>query len=141
MTTHTTCAWRGLVGVAIATVAVMVSSANRAEAACGDYIHYPSATAPTDTPTNNPGVADSHAPDGADLPPQPCHGPNCSRKPSAPVTPIAPATPSPNDGKVCGIIPILTGDSTPAEGSRSPADGRFATLQRPNPIFHPPRAG
>lgn len=130
-------------GIAFATAMAILFSASRADASCGDYIHYGTIASTRDQAepsAMNHAVEQLRLVGEAATPKKPCNGPNCSHRPSIPVTPTAPPPTSPTLGKNWGLLSIP--GIFPAEGrfGESHSRSRVATIERPNSIFHPPRA-
>lgn len=98
----------------------------RARAECGDYVHIPNGTQAAD-----------HQGDPAPGP-KPCHGPNCSKAPAAPVTPLPAPAPTPPEAKACpaGLRDVGDGQSS----WRLPPATAGRPTQLPSSVFHPPRA-
>ena len=122
------------VGVAIAIIVAMAYSPDRAEAACGDYVHIATDKPVELLPPSFPVLIE------VDSPRQPCHGPNCSRKPSRPVPPLsAPVTESSPDKELAvpGSIDIdLDLGMERCFGSEL----SVCPISQPNSVFHPPRS-
>ena len=73
-----------------------------------------------------------------DRPKPPCHGPGCSNQPSTPFAPPTAPTSHFTDVKAC-----LVGAGDPdVDGSHgvAPPASDLDPVDRPAPIFHPPRA-
>ena len=75
---------------------IVLFPASRVKASCGDYLL---------TGTSGPMVAHSATRELPRFPaPKPCHGPNCSKLPRAPVIPNAPVVVSITDHIDCGML-------------------------------------
>jgi hypothetical protein len=117
-------------------VAAFVLTQGRASAECGDYItirHAAHGRSPHESmPVTSNDFKDS-VPEKL-----PCHGPNCSRSPGRNLPPLAPVAPVISLAKdlVQSIKPIneTTPHSTLARDFTS-----TLPIDRPSPIFHPPR--
>jgi hypothetical protein len=120
--------------------AAFLSTQGRASAECGDYItirhtaHAPKHgdLTPEATPITSNDLEHS-------LPEKvPCHGPNCSRSPGHSLPPIAPVAPAISLAKDLdqGIRPV---DEATPQSSRAGDFTSTLPIDRPSPIFHPPR--
>lgn len=104
-------------------VGLMVVCAQRADAACGDYLVHETSQAARD-----------HAPA---MPSTPCEGPACSQNPSTPVAPIT----SPGSA-VPDLKAIAGSDLNGTNPDGNPVRREFVAgkaIDLPISIFHPPR--
>lgn len=115
----------------VLTTAVLVAgwlafAPGRAAAECGDHVIV----------AGQPAQPDPESPPG---PRQPCHGPNCSERPAAPLPPVtAPVT---NPASQHDAATTTKHDARPSNaGARTALDDvPLPPLVLPAPIYHPPR--
>ena len=117
-------------GVAALVLVALALAPNRAAAGCGDSLTVQYGEA-ADHPMESP-VTDRHDPLS------PCHGPECSGQPPVPFTPATPPVSQGPDAKAYTISP----DDPSGSGSEGiePTPAGHGPVDRPTPIYHPPRA-
>ena len=124
--THAFRQWLQLLTLAAFALLVLgVAAPGQLKAACGDYVTVGGKKASM-TPHD---AIKPNAP--------PCHGPNCSQNPTAPVVPPAPP-PTVTFGEWANLL-VRLADPFPTRRSLV-VDGNAAhPIHHSDPIFHPPR--
>lgn len=112
-------------GIVLTVFVVMVFSASRVQAQCGNYVYISTEVA---------------APSGpVPLHKLPCSGPNCSRKPAVPLPPVSVTVGDPESNQLFGVQPY---DFLPRDGRDRLFQDSALTYADPilTSIFHPPRS-
>ena len=122
-------------GAALAVIAAIVAFPGRSAAECGDYVHIVKDRVAAESSR----LDDIFGQSEQKPPRSPCHGPNCSGNPSAPVPPI---TAPVSDAGSKELAARATSDANRADGREWViAPGlRGSPTRLPSLIFHPPRA-
>jgi len=118
---------------AVLAVAGVAFAPGKAAAACGDYVtvHGRSADHAPPTATHDAPV----------LPRTPCHGPGCSERPAAPVSPPVAPVSVPASPKGLAARTVIESDPDCHPGGVIPVTSESGTVRTSSAIFHPPRAG
>ncbi len=116
-----------LLGFVGALAVFALAGGGTARGSCGDYLTHGVANPSVDRPQSS----NQPAP-----PPEPCHGPNCSRHESPPLVPVAPA-PTLRDWPAAVTAPVKPPNLVHLE---SICELSFSLQSHfPSDIFHPPR--
>jgi hypothetical protein len=98
-----------------------------AAASCGDYVHVQ-----TTSPAHN---------DAPVQPQPPCHGPGCSKAPTAPPVPLTAPVPSSSETDQSSVVLESGSDDRPGSGWAATRAADTYPIRLTSSIFHPPRAG
>ena len=130
------------VSLGLATALSMhLALSSSANASCGDWLAHPDDAGAASSNIDGEGQTSAGAAaESRRAPSGPCHGPHCSKAPTAPLPPSAPINFS-NSGEKLGVIASVAGDED--EGSDFgvfSGDDACAYAGYPQRIEHPPRA-
>lgn len=116
----------GAVATAILVVACFALCPERLQATCGDHLVVQ-------------GTAEAQLVPESKLPPQPCHGPNCSQAPQLPASPVSLPSIEPTESQQMLTVSFIPQPDSP-DSARLVFDSRN---EQPtilvSGIFHPPR--
>ena len=124
------------IGIALAITAGVAFPPTRAAAGCGDYVHL--AVRPVGPTGEAAPFPANHKRE--DLPRPPCHGPECSNRPSQPSPPLT--APVPESGGAKELAARSNANDDWADGQSRHRIPRTigSPVHLPLPIFDPPRA-
>lgn len=113
-------------GGALLLACALACAPSRARAECGDYVHIQKGQPAAGHDANDPSP-----------PKTPCHGPGCSKGPSAPAAPLPAPAPTPPEAKACPAGYAASGDGE--AGWPAPPATAGQPTRLPSAVFHPPR--